>query len=115
FSVERDPSRLVQAPNQTARTLLTWDAVGDHTGDIEIATVVQIPADNAAANNGARFQLHLNASGTEGAETSYWLDQAGNNLRLGQFSDGAQNTNLQTAAVPGGVERYTWYHVVFGR
>lgn len=116
YVVEDNPSRLVQAPNQTARTLITWDAVGDLTGqDVEIATVVQVPADNAAPANGARFLLHLNATGAEGSETSYFLDQTGNNLRLGQFLDGEQTTNLQTGAVPGGVAFYTWYHVVFGR
>src|SRR5690606_26304114 len=82
YVVEDNPSRLVQAPNQPARTLITWDAVGDLTGqDVEIATVVQVPADNAAPANGARFLLHLNATGAEGSETSYFLDQTGNNLR----------------------------------
>lgn len=117
FAVDTNPTRLVQAPAQTARSLLAWDAPGDLTGvDVEVSTLLQVPEENWPAAAGARFQLHLNATGSAGAETSYFLEVGGNNeVRIGQFDNGAQTTNLETAAFPGGLTRYTWYHFTFGR
>ena len=117
FVAGADPARLIQAPTQGADQLISYDAAGIVSGDVEIATLVQVPAMNfASTRSGTAFTLHLNASGAADSETSYVLDQRGDELSIGKLVGGDdENVDLAEAPLPDGWDRYVWYHVVFGR
>ena len=78
FAVQDDPLRLVQGPSSSPDRLLSFDAAGTPNSP-EVRTVVHIGADNTASTS---FQVHLAGSGEEDAETSYFVEEYRDDLRL---------------------------------
>ena len=108
FAVQDNPRRLVQGPSSSPRRLLSLDAVGTPASP-EVRAIVQVPADNAATT---RFQVHIAGAGEEGAETSYYVEQVSNGIRLGKLLDGSASTVSSTVNLDGGLVRGLWYELV---
>lgn len=122
FAVQQDPARLVQGPSSSPRRLLSFDAATGASSPA-VSAVLQVPADNAATS---RFQVHLNGSGEQGSETSYYVEQVqvsggeGNpavqSLRINKVVDGeVADPPLATGPIVGGFARYEWYSLTFER
>src|SRR5699024_1274455 len=71
WTILDDPTRLRHDPSEgSGRRVLTWDEPGEIAGNVEIYTVVR----KSNTTQGVMFQLHLQATGQAGTESSYYLD-----------------------------------------
>ncbi len=110
--VKADPTRLEHHPAEgSGRRVLTWDEPGYIAGDVEVYTVVR----KSNTTNGVMFQLHLQADGQAGTESSYYLDVSnGGKIRVNRNRNGGFSS-LKSESVSGSNELDTWYEVLFKR
>ena len=108
FAVQDDPLRLVQGPSSSPERLLSFDAAGTPSSP-EVRAVVHVGADNAASTS---FQIHLAGAGASGEETSYFIEEFRDDLRLRVNIDGSATT-LDSVEIPGEFQDNVWYEVAF--
>ncbi|WP_108665628.1 hypothetical protein [Euzebya rosea] len=109
FAVQDDPRRLVQGPSSSPLRLLSFDAAGTPSSP-EVRAVVHVGADNTASTS---FQVHLAGAGEEDNETSYFVEEYRDDLRLRINTAGSAST-LASAPIPGDFQANTWYELRFG-
>ncbi|WP_166354460.1 M14 family zinc carboxypeptidase [Phytoactinopolyspora limicola] len=112
FYIQHDPNRLMHYGhfNTGGRKLMTPDAVGSVSGDVEVATLVRIDEPMPTT----RFQLHLHASGERGDENAYYLDVRPEVTRINRVVDGSFSV-LDSGTTDPAFESDRWYHAVLAR
>ena len=96
---------------------VTWDGIGDDgvaTGDVEAHTLMQVPGDLGPNWDTTRFGLGVHLGGDAGSETGYFVDIAGTELRIGQYTDGSVSY-LGDAYDLGGFEGAVWHNLVLSQ
>lgn len=116
FRIADNPRRLVHTADG-GYELLTFDAAGEVplTEDAEVAAVLRVPAASAPTGTSTLFQLHLAASGEEGAEWSMYTDAQTSTVRLGRYRNGGATGWVLRGSASYTMARDTWYQVVLQR
>jgi len=112
WTVKDDPGRLEHFVTEgSGRRGLTWDKPGDITGDVEVSALVR----KGDYESGVLFQLHLQAYGDAGSDSSYYMDvtNAGN-IRINRNRNGGFSV-LGSESLSFSPAFETWYQVVFKR
>src|SRR5699024_7095619 len=90
---------------------LTWDVPGSILGDVEVSGLVK----KDDIDKGVMFQIHLQASGDAGSDSSYYLDvNSSGNVRINRNRNGGFSV-LKSVKLPFDTSNETWYQVVFKR
>ncbi|HEX5597487.1 MAG TPA: M14 family zinc carboxypeptidase [Micromonosporaceae bacterium] len=114
YRVQADPARLVHRATISGRQALSPDAVGQVSGDVEVAALARI-----FSTSGTQNVLLLHAGGAAGAENAYYVDFRGESgsarYRINRYSNGVFTTlrngpNLTAAPTPN-----MWYQMVLQR
>lgn len=112
WMIKDDPRRLEHFVTEGGgRRVLTWDKSGTVYGDVEVSALVK----KDDFDRGVMFQLHLQAYGEAGTDSSYYLDvNNSGNIRINRNRNGGFSV-LRSVALPFDTSNETWYQVVFKR
>lgn len=108
WSVLDDPRTLVLQTGGMARRVLTWDELGEIEGDVELFALVR------GHSAETLFHLPIHVSGSEGSETSYYVDASVrfNSFRINHYNDGSYST---LASKVRDIHPDVFYRVLFQR
>jgi N-acyl-D-aspartate/D-glutamate deacylase len=109
-----DGPRRLRMGSTAGRKALTWDAVGDVEGDVELFGVFR------GSGHDTLFHLGIQTAGSAGSEDTYFLRarvegaDTSNQLQIGRYLDGGYFTQV-SAEMPFPVQQDAWYRVLFAR
>lgn len=108
--IRDDPRRMVFTPDSSPRGLVTFDAAGEITGDVEVAGLIRVPSPMPTT----RFRMHLHTGPDASNTDSYYVDVQNNTLRINRYF-GVDGFTVLASTSYSGFTADTWHNVVLQR